>query len=66
MYLHLYYDDERAMEERARFNVLLDRLEAELREGIRIPDHETLYQKYYELTQTSCTRSKAQSQARGD
>jgi len=50
MYLHLYYDDERAMEQRARFNLL--------REGIRIPDHETLYQKYYELTQTPVRRVK--------
>ncbi|HNV19971.1 MAG TPA: transposase, partial [Rectinema sp.] len=52
MYLHLYYDDERAMEERTAFNILLDSLEAELKEGIRNPEHETLYQKYYEVTQT--------------
>jgi len=52
LYLHLYYDDQRALDDKQAFNALLDTLEAELLEGRRTPDHEKLYQKYYDVTET--------------
>ncbi|MGB9687076.1 MAG: IS1634 family transposase [Rectinema subterraneum] len=52
LYLHLYYNDQKALDDRAAFNALLDTLEAELRAGSRNPEHEKLYQRYYEVAET--------------
>lgn len=52
LYLHLFYDDQRAVDDRAAFNVFLDSLEEELKAGITTPEHEKSYRKYYEVTDT--------------
>lgn len=40
------------MDDRMRFNCLLDICEEELRSGRRNADHETLYQRYFEVRET--------------
>ena len=52
MYLQLYFDDQKAVDDRLAFNRLLDSLEEEVKMGRRIPEHETLYQKYYDISAT--------------
>lgn len=52
MYLHLYYDQERASEEESRQNLLLATLQEELKRGKRNPEHESLYTKYFHISTT--------------
>ena len=52
MYLHIYFNGEKAIESENRFNALLDRLEEELVSGKRKPDHEKQYKKYFEVATT--------------
>jgi transposase len=52
MYLHLYYNDQKAIDDKIAFNKLLDQLEEELMSGKKNPDHEKLYSKYYEVSET--------------
>ncbi len=52
MYLHLYYNDQKATDDKISFNKLLDRLEEELLSGNRKPEHEKLYARYYEIKET--------------
>jgi len=52
MYLHLFYNDQKAVDDKAAFNALLDNLEAELLSSSRIPEHEKLYEKYFTITRT--------------
>ena len=52
IYLHLYYNDQRATDDKIAFNKLLDSLEYELNSGNRNPEHEKLYAKYYEIRET--------------
>jgi hypothetical protein len=52
IYLHLYYNDQRATDDKIAFNKLLDLLEYELSSGNRNPEHAKLYAKYYEIRQT--------------
>jgi len=52
LYLHLYYNAQKAVDDKDAFNALLDTLEEELRSGSRIPEHEKLYRKYFEVTTT--------------
>ncbi len=52
MYLHLYYNDQKATDDKIAFNKLLDILEEELVSNKRTPEHEKLYTKYYEVNQT--------------
>ena len=52
MYLHIYYNAEKAVEHEMRFNALLDQLENELINGKRKPEHEKQYRKYFEITTT--------------
>ena len=56
MYLHLYYNDQKATDDKNSFNKLLDRLEEELLTGNRKPEHEKLYAKYYEVKETPARR----------
>lgn len=51
-YLHLYYDDSRATEDRMGFNLLLDQLEYELQHKQRTKSHESLYAKYFTVNET--------------
>jgi len=52
IYLHIYYNEQRATDERVRFNIYLDRLEEELLHNKRDPRHEKAYQRYFTITQT--------------
>lgn len=52
LYLHIYYNDQRATDDKIRFNKLLDQLEEELLLGKRDPKHEKLYQKYFIVNET--------------
>ena len=52
VYLHIYYDDQRATDEKVRFNKLLDILEEELFTNRRNFKHEKLYQRYFSVTET--------------
>ena len=52
IYLHLYYNDQRATDEKLRFNKTLDQLEEELLSGKRVKQHETLYQRYFNIHET--------------
>jgi len=52
LYLHLYYNDQRAADEKVRFNKQLDLLEEELRKDNRNYKHEKLYGKYFSVTKT--------------
>jgi hypothetical protein len=52
IYLHLFYNDQRATDDKIAFNKLLDALEYELTSGKRIPEHEKLYARYYDIRET--------------
>ncbi|WP_353948735.1 IS1634 family transposase [Sporolactobacillus sp. Y61] len=52
LYLHLFYNDQKATDDKMAFNKLLDRLEEELQSGRREPEHEKLYSRYYEWKET--------------
>ena len=53
MYLHIFYNDQRAVDDKIEFNDLLDSLEKELLTDKRKPEHEKLYAKYYHIQKTS-------------
>ena len=52
LYLHVYYNDQKAADDKDRFNHLLDKLEAEIISGNRVAGHEKLYQKYFDIRET--------------
>ncbi len=52
IYLHFYYNDQKATDDKARFNAKLDRLENNLIEGDPDPADEKLYQKYFTINET--------------
>lgn len=51
-YLHFFFNDQKAVDEKAAFNTLLDNLEEELLSDNRDREHNKLYHKYYEISQT--------------
>jgi hypothetical protein len=52
MYLHLYFNLDKAAEDEANFNRKMISLHEELLTGKRIPEHEKLYAKYFEVKET--------------
>lgn len=52
IYLHFYYNDQHATDDKNAFNHMLDTLETELLSGHRNPEHEKLYTKYYDIHTT--------------
>lgn len=52
IYVHIYYNDQRATDDKVRFNKLLDRLEEELISNRRNPKNEKLYTKYFSILET--------------
>ena len=52
IYLHFYYNDQKATDDKARFNAMLDRLETNLVNGTTDPADEKLYQKYFIIKET--------------
>jgi len=53
IYLHYYYNIDRAAENEKAFDRKLISLRHELEEGKRIPEHEKLYQKYFQIKTTA-------------
>ena len=52
IYLHLYYNDQKAADDKIRFNAMLDRLEYNLINGTPDPEDERLYNKYITIHET--------------
>ncbi len=52
LYLHLYYDEQRATDEKIHFNKLLDQLEEELYSDKREARHEKMYTRYFTVHTT--------------
>ena len=52
MYLHLYYNPEKAVEDEMDFNRRMLQLQSELQSGRRDPEHEKEYAKYFEVSRT--------------
>lgn len=52
IYLHYYYNDQKATDDKDRFNHMLDRLENNLCEGSIDPEDAALYQKYFVINET--------------
>lgn len=52
MYLHLYFNAEKAVEDGRRFNLRMMDLQQELISGKRKPEHEKDYGKFFEVKQT--------------
>jgi len=53
MYLHLYFNGEKAVEDERNHNILLINLQSELENGHRNPEHENLYDRYFEVKSTA-------------
>jgi transposase len=58
MYLHIYYNGEKAVEQENKFNLLLDKLEEDLISGKRKPENEKQYNKYFDVTTTPVRGAK--------
>lgn len=58
MYLHLYYNAEKAVEDERNLNTLLGTLQEELESGIRNPEHEKQYAKYFQVRTTPARGTK--------
>ena len=58
MYMHLYFNSERALEDEKNFNALLCRLQEELESGTTHPEHDRLYAKYFDTTNTPVRGTK--------
>ncbi len=51
MYLHIYYSVDKAAEDKAKLNSLIEKLRQELVSGYHKPEHEKLYEKYFEMNE---------------
>jgi len=58
MYLHIYFNGEKALEHEKNFNAMLDMLEEELVSGSRKPEHERQYTKYFNISTTPVRGTK--------
>jgi transposase len=58
MYLHLYFNSARALEDEKNFNILLCTLQAELESGKINPEHENQYAKYFDIKTTPARGTK--------
>ena len=52
MYLHIYYDTLKALDDERRFTTLIYQLNGELITGNRVMKHEALYAKYFDVKTT--------------
>ena len=59
MYLHIYYDTAKALEDERGFTELICQLHGELMTGNRESGHEPLYKKYFEARTTPAHGQKA-------
>lgn len=53
IYVHYYYNIDKSAEDEKAFDRKLIAMRRELESGRRVPEHETLYKKYFETTTTS-------------
>ena len=60
IYVHYYYNDQHATDDKIRLNKLLDTLEREIRENKKTTDHEKMYTKYFNVTETPVRGIKAE------
>jgi len=58
MYLHIYFNSEKAMEDEKDFNALLCRLQQELEGDNRNKEHEKQYAKYFDIKTTPVRGTK--------
>ena len=59
IYIHYYYNIDKAAEDEKAFDRKLIALRHELESGKRIPEHENLYRKYFEVKTTPVRGTKA-------
>jgi transposase len=59
MYLHLYFNSEKAMEDEKELNIRLGMLQTEIESGKRNPENEKLYTKYFDIKSTPVRGTKA-------
>jgi transposase len=59
MYLHLYFNSEKAMEDEKELHSRLSMLQAEIENGIRSQENEKLYAKYFDVKTTPVRGTKA-------
>lgn len=52
IYVHLYYNEQKAIDDKTSFTKRLDTWEAELYANKRVPAHEEKYEKYFHIRQT--------------
>ncbi len=52
MYLHLYYNPDKQVDDAKAFNRRLDMLKEEILSGKRVPEHEKDYKKYFDIKET--------------
>jgi transposase len=52
MYVHIYYDDHAAADEKLRFNKMLDAMESDILKGRMNPGREKACRKYYDIKKT--------------
>ena len=52
MYLHLYYNPDKQVDDAKAFNRKLDMLKEEILSGKRVPEHEKDYNKYFDIKET--------------
>ena len=52
MYLHIYFDTIKALDDERKFSKLIYRLNSELTTGNRKKEHEPLYEKYFDIKTT--------------
>jgi transposase len=58
MYLHLYFNSERAMEDEKELHIRLCILQTEIESGKRNPENEKLYAKYFDIKTTPVRGTK--------
>ena len=65
IYVHYYYNDQHATDDKIRMNKLLDQLEAKLASGKLIPEHQKQYDKFFHgvTTPVGGTRIEANQEA---
>lgn len=59
LYLHIYFSAEKAVEEEKKLNIMLGNLQRELESGSKIAEHENLYNKYFDISNTPARGTKA-------
>jgi transposase len=58
MYLHLFFNGEKALEDEKNFNTMLCALQSELESGKKVQEHEKQYAKYFDSKSTPIRGTK--------